>query len=45
LFKIEGHFMRGTAALENRALNDGVEPKDLNSSTWGVLLLKTTAYF
>lgn len=45
LFKLEGHFMRGTAALENRALNDGVEPKDLDSSTWGVLLLKTTAYF
>lgn len=45
LFKVEGHIMRGTAALENRALNDGVEPKDLTSSTWGVLLLKTTAYF
>lgn len=45
LFKVEGHYMRGTAALENRALNDGVEPPDLDASTWGVLLLKTTAYF
>ncbi|HEX2730557.1 MAG TPA: hypothetical protein VHM70_03095 [Polyangiaceae bacterium] len=44
LLKLEGHLMRGTAALENRILNEGVEPKDLKAN-WGVFLLKTTAYF
>ncbi len=44
LFKLEGHFMRGTAALDNEALNDGVEQK-LLAPTWGVFLIKTTAYF
>ena len=44
LLKLEGHVMRGTAALDNRALNGGAERKDLEA-TWGVFLLKTTAYF
>ena len=44
IFKVEGHFMHGTAALDNRALNDGKEAKDLVED-WGLLLLKTTAYF
>jgi hypothetical protein len=44
LLKLEAHYMRGTAALDNRALNDGVEQSELNPS-WGLLIVKTTAYF
>jgi hypothetical protein len=45
ILKLEGHFMHGTAALvEDRSLNDGREAKDL-APTWGVFLIKTTAYF
>jgi phosphate-selective porin O/P len=45
ILKLEGHFMHGTAALsEDNSLNDGVEPEDL-APTWGVFLIKTTAYF
>ncbi len=45
ILKLEGHYMRGTAALDNdRSLNDGVEAKFL-APTWGVFLIKTTAYF
>lgn len=44
LLKLEGHVMRGTAALDNLALNGGVERPDLEP-TWGVFLIKTTAYF
>ncbi len=43
LFKVEGHFMHGTAALLPE-LNDGAAPQTLDRD-WGVLLLKTTAYF
>ncbi|HEY3254270.1 MAG TPA: hypothetical protein VGJ91_09990, partial [Polyangiaceae bacterium] len=43
LLKVEGHWMEGTAALD-KTLNDGTEPKDLKKE-WGLLLLKTTAYF
>jgi hypothetical protein len=43
LLKVEGHYMSGTAALD-RGLNDGKELHDLEK-TWGVFLLKTTAYF
>jgi hypothetical protein len=43
LLKLEGHFMRGTAAL-NAALNDGVPTSDLTRD-WGVFFLQTTAYF
>jgi hypothetical protein len=44
LFKLEGHLMFGTATLDNAQLNDGKEQKDL-APTWGVVLVKTTAYF
>lgn len=44
LFKLEGHLMFGTAALDNKALNAGAEQSTL-APTWGVLLVKTTAYF
>lgn len=44
LFKLEGHLMFGTAALDNKQLNGGAEQKTL-APTWGVLLVKTTAYF
>jgi hypothetical protein len=44
ILKLEGHYMEGTAALDNKALNHGAEPKDL-VSTWGLFLVKTTAYF
>jgi hypothetical protein len=43
LFKIEGHFMHGTAGL-SPALNGGVAVDTLENN-WGLLLLKTTAYF
>jgi hypothetical protein len=43
LFKIEGHYMHGTAGLRS-AQNDGAELDTLRQD-WGVLLLKTTAYF
>lgn len=45
--KLEAHALRGTAALENRELNDlnrGVEQKDL-TRRWALFLLKMTAYF
>ncbi len=44
LLKLEGHYARGTAALDNRSLNGGAERVDLEP-TWGVLLAKTTVYF
>jgi len=44
LLKLEGHWMEGTAALDNKALNDGKDPKALDKR-WGMLLVKTTAYF
>jgi hypothetical protein len=44
LLKLEGHVIHGTAALDNRALNDGVERAQL-TPTWGLFLIKTTAYF
>ena len=43
LFKVEGHYMNGTAQLDP-ALNDDA-PLNTLTSSWGVLLLKTTAYF
>jgi hypothetical protein len=43
LVKVEGHYMRGTAAL-NTALNDGTPRVNL-TRTWGLFLVKTTAYF
>jgi hypothetical protein len=44
LFKVEGHLMNGTGALDNRDLNEGAD-RDTLEQTWGMLLLKTTAYF
>jgi hypothetical protein len=44
LVKLEGHLMVGTAALDNRALNQGAAQNTL-AKTWGVFLIKTTAYF
>jgi len=44
LLKLEGHLMRGTAALDNKSLNDGVPPAQLPPN-WALLLIKTTAYF
>ncbi|MGC4089623.1 MAG: hypothetical protein QM756_17395 [Polyangiaceae bacterium] len=43
LLKLEGHYMHGTAALEE-SLNDGKKAKDLPEN-WGALLIKSTAYF
>jgi len=43
LFKIEGHVLDGTAVLD-KSLNDGQEPATL-AKQWGMLLLKSTAYF
>jgi hypothetical protein len=43
LFKVEGHWMNGTAGLDP-SLNDGVN-RHLMDRDWGVLLLKTTASF
>jgi hypothetical protein len=43
LFKLEGHYMLGTADLR-RELNDNAALADLTRN-WGVFLAKTTAYF
>jgi hypothetical protein len=43
LFKLEGHYMIGTAGLTS-SLNDNVPLSELERS-WGVFLAKTTAYF
>lgn len=43
LFKLEGHYMYGTADLRAE-LNDGKPPAQLTKE-WGVFLAKTTAYF
>jgi hypothetical protein len=43
LVKLEGHYMRGTGALSS-ALNDN-QPTRTLTRDWGLLLLKTTAYF
>jgi hypothetical protein len=43
IFKLEGHFMRGTGAL-NSQLNDN-KPLNTLDRFWGVFLAKTTAYF
>ncbi|MEO8178692.1 MAG: hypothetical protein ABI895_07655, partial [Deltaproteobacteria bacterium] len=44
LLKLEGHLMFGTAALDNELLNRGADQNTL-APTWGVFLIKTTAYF
>jgi hypothetical protein len=44
LVKLEGHLMFGTAALDNKLLNHAAEQNTL-APTWGVFLIKTTAYF
>lgn len=43
LFKVEGHYMDGTAGLSS-ALNDNVPLPNLERR-WGVFLVKTTAHF
>jgi hypothetical protein len=43
LFKLEGHFMHGTAAL-SPGLNDSTPRTELPRN-WALLLAKTTAYF
>jgi len=43
LLKVEGHFMHGTAGLVS-TLNDNQSLSSLTKD-WGVLLVKTTAYF
>jgi hypothetical protein len=43
LFKLEGHYMEGTAAL-SPTLNDNTPLSELSRS-WGVFLVKTTAHF
>jgi hypothetical protein len=43
LFKIEGHYMEGTAGLRS-SLNDDKPLRELDR-TWGTLLAKTTATF
>jgi hypothetical protein len=43
LLKIEGHYMLGTAGLDS-TLN-GNKPLAALTQAWGVLLVKTTAYF
>ena len=43
LFKLEGHYMFGTAELDS-TLNNNTPLTQLQQS-WGVLLAKTTAYF
>jgi hypothetical protein len=45
LVKLEGHLIHGTGALDNPALNDAVERENLEDVDWGMLILKTTAYF
>jgi hypothetical protein len=44
LLKLEGHYARGTAGLDNMSLNGGRDRADLEP-TWGALLIKTTAYY
>jgi hypothetical protein len=43
LVKLEGHVMHGTAALK-ADLNENQAPSKLTMN-WGLLVLKTTAYF
>jgi hypothetical protein len=43
LVKLEGHFMHGTAGLQSQ-LNDN-RPTTQLAKDWGLLLIKTTAYF
>jgi hypothetical protein len=43
LFKLEGHYMFGTAGVDSTI--NGNTPLDQLSKSWGVLLVKTTAYF
>lgn len=43
LVKLEGHYMRGTAAL-SRDLNGNLPLSQLTEN-WGLFLIKTTAYF
>jgi hypothetical protein len=43
IFKLEGHYMHGTAALDP-SLNGGA-PLDSLTRDWGLFLAKTTAYF
>jgi len=43
LFKLEAHYMHGTAGLQP-GLNDNT-PLDMLSRDWAVFLAKTTAYF
>jgi hypothetical protein len=43
LIKLEGHFMRGTAALSS-TLNDNL-PLDQLTDQWGLFVAKTTVYF
>jgi hypothetical protein len=43
LLKIEGHHLRGTAAL-SPTLNDNI-PRDQLVNDWWMLVAKTTAYF
>jgi hypothetical protein len=45
LLKLEGHLIRGTAGLDNPALNDAAQRETLEQTWWGMLLIKTTAYF
>ena len=44
LLKLEWHLMRGTAALDNRSLNDGL-PQESLAPFWGAFFAKSTAYF
>jgi len=43
ILKLEGHYMRGTAALDSR-LNDD-QPKSELVNHWALFIAKTTAYF
>jgi hypothetical protein len=43
LWKVEGHYMHGTAALSSTLNND--KPMSQLKQDWAVLLVKTTAYF
>ncbi|HEY3821334.1 MAG TPA: hypothetical protein VGL81_29410 [Polyangiaceae bacterium] len=43
LFKLEGHYMFGTAGLDPTLNNN--TPLNALQQSWGVLLVKTTAYF
>lgn len=44
LLKLEGHIIRGSGALDNRALNGGID-RSLMDQAWALFLIKTTAYF